>query len=91
MWHVICYDVREDRRRNRIARLLDDVGDRVQYSVFEVDLESEQLDRLIESIRKEMDLQEDVVHCFAVCGACQDKSRVCGQGSAFEKDFVWIV
>jgi CRISPR-associated protein Cas2 len=33
---VVCYDVVDDRRRNRIFKLLKDYGRRVQYSVFEV-------------------------------------------------------
>ncbi|NBD95298.1 MAG: CRISPR-associated endonuclease Cas2 [Gammaproteobacteria bacterium] len=33
---LICYDIEDDRRRNRVARLLLGWGRRVQYSVFEV-------------------------------------------------------
>lgn len=36
--YLICYDVTDDRDRNRVARLLERYGDRVQYSVFEVHL-----------------------------------------------------
>lgn len=35
-WHLICYDVRDDRRREKAARLLLGYGDRVQYSVYRV-------------------------------------------------------
>src|SRR5690606_2556717 len=34
---VVCYDVVDDRMRNRIFKLLKDYGRRVQYSVFEVE------------------------------------------------------
>jgi CRISPR-associated protein Cas2 len=34
---LIAYDVTDDRRRNRLADILGQYGDRVQYSVFVVD------------------------------------------------------
>ncbi len=35
---LIAYDISLDERRTRIAHLLESYGDRVQYSVFVVDL-----------------------------------------------------
>ena len=34
MLTVVSYDVRDDRRRTRLAHALKDFGERVQYSVF---------------------------------------------------------
>jgi CRISPR-associated protein Cas2 len=34
---LVAYDITEDRRREKIAHLLESYGDRVQYSVFIVD------------------------------------------------------
>ena len=34
---LIAYDIPDDRRRSRAARVLEGFGDRVQYSVFVVD------------------------------------------------------
>ena len=56
-YFLVCYDIEDDRRRNRIARCLLGWGRRVQYSVFEVacvtesDLKKmcEQLEKLRES------------------------------------------
>jgi CRISPR-associated protein Cas2 len=36
--YLICYDITDDRDRNRVAHLLERYGERVQYSVFEVHL-----------------------------------------------------
>lgn len=35
--YLIAYDVPDDRRRTRVARVLQEFGDRVQFSVFVVD------------------------------------------------------
>jgi len=37
LW-VVCYDVVDDRRRYRIMKTMTGYGDRVQYSVFECEL-----------------------------------------------------
>lgn len=43
---VVAYDVTDDRRRNRVAKVLEAHGDRLQYSVFVVDAKSAKLLRL---------------------------------------------
>ena len=40
---VISYDISNDKRRNKIAKLLEGYGYRVQYSVFECDLDHKKL------------------------------------------------
>lgn len=35
---LIAYDVPDDKRRAKVARILEEYGDRIQYSVFVVDL-----------------------------------------------------
>ena len=55
-YFLVCYDIEDDRRRNKIARCLTGWGRRVQYSVFEVacghetdlNLMCEQLEKLRE-------------------------------------------
>ncbi|MBW1990880.1 MAG: CRISPR-associated endonuclease Cas2, partial [Deltaproteobacteria bacterium] len=39
MFWVVSYDIVDDRRRLRLAKLLTDYGHRVQKSVFECDLD----------------------------------------------------
>ena len=43
---IIAYDVKEDLRREKFANLLKRVGMRVQYSVFECDLNKSELREL---------------------------------------------
>src|SRR5262245_31991344 len=35
MFYLIAYDIPNDQRRTKVAKTLEDFGDRVQYSVFE--------------------------------------------------------
>jgi CRISPR-associated protein Cas2 len=43
MFYLVSYDIPDDRRRTRLAKLLKDYGGRVQYSVFECLLNQELL------------------------------------------------
>ena len=42
MFYLICYDITNDRRRDRVSRLLEGYGMRVQKSVFECVLTPDQ-------------------------------------------------
>jgi len=44
--YLICYDVTDDPRRDRLAKAIQSYGDRVQYSVFLVDAKPAKLIRL---------------------------------------------
>ena len=41
-YYLICYDIEDDGRRNRVAKCLERWGRRVQYSVFDVAGKNEQ-------------------------------------------------
>lgn len=91
VWYVCCYDIRDDRKRARVARRLDDYGDRVQFSVFELPLTLEQLASLVEELRGLIDPATDSVYFYPVCDRCRQGVRICGQGTAFDDEIVWIV
>ncbi len=58
---LIAYDVPDDRRRLRVARLLEQYGDRIQYSVFVVDLLPSKLLRLKGSLKEVIDPRVDSI------------------------------
>ena len=47
MRYIISYDISEDKLRNKVARVLEEFGERVQFSVFECELTKEQYSNLI--------------------------------------------
>ena len=58
---LVAYDVSDDRRRDRVAVLLQAHGDRVQYSVFVVDGRPAAFVRLRQAIRSLIDEGQDRV------------------------------
>lgn len=57
--YVLAYDISNDGRRVAIAKTLEAHGDRLQYSVFVVDLKPARLVRLRSRVTSLMDLSTD--------------------------------
>lgn len=72
---IVAYDVVDDTRRNRIAKALKNYGQRIQYSVFECDLTSQQIKSLKAVVKKLINEAEDRVHFFVICQACYEKRQ----------------
>lgn len=58
---LICYDVVSDKRRGQLAKILSTYGDRIQYSVFVVDISPARLLRLKDEANAKIDSNEDSI------------------------------
>jgi len=79
MFTVISYDIPDDKRRLRVAKLLLGVGDRVQRSVFEAHLTQAQYDKLQARLRKVLKTDEDNVRFYRLCADCQLRIETVGK------------
>jgi CRISPR-associated protein Cas2 len=70
---VVAYDIADDRRRERIARVLDDFGRRVQESVFEIWVDDQDWEDLRRRLDPLVDTSRDLVRCYPVCKSCRQK------------------
>lgn len=62
---LVCYDVADDRRRGELSDLLEELGPRVQLSVFECKVRgSKEVKGLSDSIRNIIDPHEDQVRVY---------------------------
>ena len=91
MFILVSYDIVDDRRRSKVANILKNYGRRVQYSVFECILERDSIKRLIETINKLIDKQEDSVRIYQLCDVCLKKTKVYGVGRITEDEEMFIV
>lgn len=78
MLTVISYDIPSDRRRRKVAKLLLDYGYRVQYSVFEADLDSRRLNDMMARLSEEIDEEEDSVRVWRICATCKEQRYFLG-------------
>lgn len=59
--YLVAYDIPDDRRRTRLAKVLASYGDRVQYSVFVVDAARSKLVRMRDDVKDVIEQDEDSV------------------------------
>lgn len=78
MHYVIAYDIERDRPRQKVLSLLKDFGVRVQYSVFECDLDSKRLAELRDRLVRLIDRRRDRVHVYPMCQTCFAKAESWG-------------
>lgn len=91
MRYVIAYDVSDDKRRARVAKRLESVGERVQYSVFEADLDERTLARLMTQLGRAIDPRTDGVRIYRLCGECAAALHTVGQAKVVPEPGLVIV
>lgn len=79
MFVLISYDIPNDKRRTKIAKILEDYGDRVQYSVFECELSAKHLARLSKELKAVLNEAEDSIRLYRLCRDCLQKIEAWGQ------------
>ncbi len=90
-FYVIVYDVVDDRRRLKVSKALEALGDRAQKSVFEAYLTPAELEKLLRRLEKLVDKKTDGVRVYNLCAACREKARSLGQGALSQPPGVTIV
>jgi CRISPR-associated protein Cas2 len=64
LFYVVAYDIPDDKRRKKVADLLEGYGKRVQYSVFECLLTQAKYDELRLKLKKRVKRSEDSVRFY---------------------------
>ncbi|ODS32310.1 MAG: hypothetical protein SCARUB_02558 [Candidatus Scalindua rubra] len=91
MFTVVAYDIKDDKRRNRVAKTMKDYGTRVQYSVFECNLEDKILEKMKNRLSSVIDTEEDNIRIYKLCNACKGSIHVFGSGKVTEDEDIYIV
>jgi len=91
MLYVISHDIPDDRRRAKVAKILRDFGQRVQYSVFEAELDENLLSKLRNRLKNAIIEQEDSIRVYRICKQCKGLIEILGEGTVTEDLDVYIV
>ena len=88
---VVCFDIRNPKRLYRVARELGNFGVRVQKSIFECHLTTEQLEELQRRLAKWIDGDLDKVRYYFLCPKDVQEIIVDGPGSVtLDPDFILL-
>lgn len=91
MRYVIAYDISDDRRRARVAKTLEGHGDRVQYSVFEVECDGSGLAELVDSLDPLIAPPSDGLRVYRLCAGCAAATHVIGGRGVAHGPVAWIL
>lgn len=91
MVHVLAYDIHDNRRRRRLAKLMEESALRVQGSVFETYLTGREIVKLIDKTLPLLKPDEnDSLRVYRVCADCMRSFRHVG-GSVTDWDAPIII
>lgn len=90
MLTIVAYDITDHRRLARVAKVCEDYGVRVQYSVFECRLATDTFARFWDDLKKEMDPAQDRLVAYKVCARCARDIQTAGTMVANEKVVAYI-
>ena len=89
MNYFISYDIANSKRLQRVAKILENFGIRIQYSFFECEMEKPVFEILRSRLLEEMDLAEDSLRIYPICNDCIKLTGCLGNGNIYvPKNFI---
>lgn len=69
-FYVITYDISDDKRREQVVKIMEAVGTRMNYSVFECMLTDMQYRSLCAKLAKIVVRKKDWINIYPMCREC---------------------
>ncbi len=91
MVYLVAYDISEPRRLARIAKICEDYGVRVQYSLFECRLEPDEFASLWSELEAELDTDTDRAVAYPMDQRCVRETLTAGKMVCTEKAVCYLV
>jgi CRISPR-associated protein Cas2 len=90
MLTIIAYDITDPKRLARVAKICEDYGARVQYSVFECRLEADRFEDFWLELQCEIDPATDRLVAYKICAACARQIETAGTMTSNEKAVAYV-
>jgi len=91
MYYLVCYDIADERRLQKVARTMLGFGERVQRSVFECELDEKQHAEMLQAVQRIMAPDEDSLRSYVLCNRCRQARQAFGIARVIEPPDVFIV
>ena len=91
MLSIVAYDIADPKRLARAARVCEDWGVRVQYSIFECRLEEHEFQQFWLQLLMEIDEEEDRIVAYKIDAKCAKETLTAGQMVCSEKVVCYLV
>ena len=84
MIYIVAYDIANNRRRLKVAKILESWGYRIQESVFQLRLDADSLARVRHLLSATITDAEDVIHIYPICASCAGRADILGAAIALD-------
>jgi len=91
MLTLVAYDITDHKRLARVARVCEDYGVRVQYSLFECRLEEDQFEDFWLKLLYEINDEEDRLVAYKIDARCAKDTLTAGTMICSEKVVCYVV
>lgn len=91
MLTLVAYDIADPKRLGRVARVCEDFGVRVQYSVFECRLDEDEFREFWIKLVEEINAEEDRVVAYKIDARCARETLTAGTMVCSEKAICYLV
>lgn len=73
-WYLVCYDIRDPKRWRQVYKKMKGCGERMQYSIFRLNLSRSQMEALRWEVEKIL-AEEDDIMIVRLCQGCATRVR----------------
>ena len=91
MLRLVAYDVANARRLRKVSEVYKDYGLRIEYSVFECDLEEQVFQTFWSRLLELIDPEEDRLISYRICAGCVADIRSAGVVERPRKVLLYII
>ena len=91
MLTVVAYDITDPKRLARVAKVCEDYGVRVQYSVFECRLDEDEFTDFWLKLLEEIDDDQDRMVAYKIDARCAKETLTAGTMVCSEKAVCYLV
>ena len=77
---VMAYDISDNETRTKVFKLLKELGINSQRSVFECELQPEEMRHIVNKITPMLDPESDSLLVYPLCRRCASGVELLGQG-----------
>ncbi len=90
--HIVAsYDISSPIRLSKVAKVMEDYGNRVLKSVFECTLDEQRYKEMKGAVEDLMEREEDSVRYYFICDKCLELIEYLGKGEDFKEDDAYSI
>lgn len=90
MLTLVAYDITDPKRLHKVAKVCEDWGLRIQYSVFECRLEADSFTRFWEELSSVINPKHDRIVAYKICTKCAREIHSAGVQEHYEKVVAYV-